>query len=250
MTTNNQEVKIYIKNITRENVEDCRKEIEKNGNKEFHSLAFQFKNIPEGWYTVDTAHMFDNQYNLVEGMRVFEWCQRLSNKGLGVFPEGYYISEGLDKLREIQNNRFACGYCGKQTDHGGWCDKCRGSEYLKPENYPLLQLLPISQKRDYSVSIPQEVIDDIQVQQEDARKKRRAKHIEDKRAKLRQEEKDLETKIEAFEWLVENGMDFDNVIYYNHTQTFCFGWRDSIPEGQRDALKAKLSGFPFAFEVK
>ena len=71
--------------------------------------------------------------------------------------------------------------------------------------------------------------------------------------KLKSIEKDIENskkELSAFTWLIENGLDHDNVIYYNHTDTFCFGWRDKLSETEKIKLTEALKGFPYKWEFK
>ena len=72
--------------------------------------------------------------------------------------------------------------------------------------------------------------------------------VEDKAARVIEEAK-IQT--EAFHWLLDNGFDdLDNVIYYQHKKTFCFGWRTSINKEDRSKLLDILCEFPFEYEIK
>lgn len=49
-------------------------------------------------------------------------------------------------------------------------------------------------------------------------------------------------------WLLDHGVDLDNVIYYTHTRKFAFGWRNPLAPEVRSALLDILSEFPFEYE--
>ncbi len=42
----------------------------------------------------------------------------------------------------------------------------------------------------------------------------------------------------------------ENLIFYPHTRTFCFGWRNPVSKEVRAELVEKLKQFPFDFEIK
>jgi hypothetical protein len=69
-------------------------------------------------------------------------------------------------------------------------------------------------------------------------------------AKLHQDIEDSKKEIKAFEWLIEHNISLDNVIYYNHTGRFCFGWRNKISEKEVPELSQKLIDFPFEYDIK
>ena len=61
---------------------------------------------------------------------------------------------------------------------------------------------------------------------------------------------EAEKKTTAYTWLLDHKFrELDNVIYYSHTDKFCFGWRE--PYGaDASVLRESLEGFPFDYEVK
>ena len=69
--------------------------------------------------------------------------------------------------------------------------------------------------------------------------------------------RNLEQKIELAEtdakgmlWLLDAGISVENLIFYPHTKTFCFGWRNPVSKKVRAELVEKLKQFPFKFEIK
>ncbi len=89
---------------------------------------------------------------------------------------------------------------------------------------------------------------EIKRSQKEARTKRLKKDIETKRERLQKDIKNSAKELEAFEWLISNDMDYKNVIYYDHTDTFSFGWNEPIQD--KEALESSLDGFPFKYEIK
>ena len=65
-----------------------------------------------------------------------------------------------------------------------------------------------------------------------------------------------EAKQEAtvFNALITAGVDPDillhNLIYYNHTKTFTFGWREPLTTSQRDTITKQIKGMPYTFTIK
>lgn len=69
--------------------------------------------------------------------------------------------------------------------------------------------------------------------------------------RLKRIEKDIEnskTELEAFTWLINNGIDHDNCIFYAHENCFSFGWRKTLSDTEKTVLIEKLTGFPFAYK--
>ena len=147
-SSTNQEIKVTIKHFNNENEKiKAKKYAKANGLKEFNSLALQFSMIPEGIYEIETEHIFNNQYNTKgknghNGYRIFEYCEKLSTQSVRPMNTGYYISKGIDKIREYQGHIKTCGYCGKQyyDTKKVFCNACLGSQYLEEKDYKLLFL--------------------------------------------------------------------------------------------------------------
>jgi hypothetical protein len=59
-----------------------------------------------------------------------------------------------------------------------------------------------------------------------------------------------EAERDGFLWFIDAGIPVDNCIYYSHTNTFCFGWRNPLPEAAAAAINAKLTNFPGKVEFK
>ena len=231
------------------------------GLKDFNRMAFQHSMIPEGKYKIDLKNIFSNQYNTIDtegkkGYRVFEYSECLttptgysSTEPLGY---GYYISKGIEEIRAYQKDLNVCGYCGKQyyKSKKVWCNACLGSEHLTEDNYLLLKLKNINDDSYYKGKIPKSIINKIKANQKQARllmlEKEKIEHMES----ILRDIKNKKIELKAFTWLVEKDIDFNNVIFYTHTNTFCFGWRDLLNDKQKEVLNKKLKNFPYNWEFK
>ncbi|HCC08601.1 TPA: hypothetical protein DEP81_01310 [Candidatus Woesebacteria bacterium] len=73
--------------------------------------------------------------------------------------------------------------------------------------------------------------------------------MENAKAKADRLIKNAEIETIAYTWLLDNNLNVvDNIIYYDHKNVFCFGWRKPIQD--KESLKSKLVGFPFPYEIK
>lgn len=255
-------MKITIKHFnTEEQLQEANNYVKKAGLQKFNSLIFQYNRIPAGEYELDLDYIFSNQYNTKgkdgrNGFRVFEYSEPLScgnghNSPLGY---GYYISEGIEEIRALQKQIKVCGYCGKQylNTKKHFCTACLGSEYLKEENYCLLRLVELMAKDKFNyenVVLPQELIEKIKKAQYKNRLKRLKEEKASKLASIKKEIASSKKELIAFKWLIERDIDFKNVIYYSYTDTFSFGWRESLSEKEQEELYKKMVGFPYSWEI-
>lgn len=62
----------------------------------------------------------------------------------------------------------------------------------------------------------------------------------------------MQTKRDGLVLLIENDIDTENVIYYDHTDKFCFGWRKPLSADDQKALLGQLNkiGFVDRFAVE
>lgn len=254
-------VKIKVKHFdTPEGKRKAERAVKAQGLKKFNSMAFQHNMIPEGVYTVDLSHVFDNQYNTVKkdghnGYRIFEYCEMLTNtNGVRPMGRGYYIARGIDKLRAYQKRVKVCGYCGAQyiDSTQKWCNKCTGSEYLTPDYYKLLKLVPVLDKNaeKYEDALPQKIRDKIKRDQLKARTVRLQKEKQQKLESIARDIEHSKLEFKAFKWLIAHDIDYKNCIYYSHTNEFCFGWRDSLSDAEKEALAHGLKDFPYKYTMK
>ena len=210
-----------------------------------------------------TDHLFEDQWNTAEGFR-------LHNKASFEWPalhikEGYYIRQNPQMIAVLQGTA-KCGYCGHQAPVGekDFCDKCISSPYLEVSNLRLLRMEPIEapeRRTGKTLKIPrgarplsEEEFAVVMPRYTEAQTKLR----EQQAAKLRAEvEAGLSKVIElatikrdGMIWILDAGIPTENLIFYPHTKTFCFGWRNPVSKEVRDELDEKLKEFPFKYEIK
>jgi len=254
-----------------------RAELEARGLPLFYVIAIPGElRVPAGTYEVDTGHLFSNQLNTVDtddskGWRVFDWYEGIHyvNGRPTARRAGHYIEvgEGYDALQQARREQFSCGYCGARyhLPDFDWCTKCRGSEYLKPEDFKLLRLRPVIEhnpRRDEEP--PADVLASIGFDHAAADRKRVLAHVE--RFREENEEKAARRGLELRfrELCAEAGLtmrDLSNLIAYRKPKTtdlrFTFGWRDHEPFTAEDAerIKAALArvhagGFDVEYKVR
>jgi hypothetical protein len=275
MTTIKTKVKYYRFDISNEEEKKQYKALSQKLNKLgltlFDSISLSdyttktsfFNKIKElenkGFIELETEFIFNNQWNTTEesfNLRVFDWAEEIyPNRKI---KEGYYL-EVNKEMTDIRENTFKCGYCGKQyfKTKERFCLNCLDSEYLTKDNLILLQLKKVSDERDFKpLSLEDETyLNNLYTKaQINGNSERGKKRIEDLKIKLLEDKtktiKNAETEYKGFMWLINKGINTNNVIYYNHTNIFCFGWKQNLSFEIEQELKQKLKNFPFKYELK
>ncbi len=214
---------------------------------------------------LETKHLFDNQWNTApipgyseNGLRVFDWYE-------SIFPnenikEGYYLDQ-TPEMREARRNTLKCGFCGAQEPAAKgyvFCPHCLDSPYLDEGALHLTRLMPIektSKKRAPLSESERAHLLPLYLEAQTVGGKSRAKASRDKaRAKaIAKYDKAIETATserDGMLWLLDNGFNVDNVIFYSHTGVFSFGWRRPLGENEVSRLLDVISEFPFPYEIK
>ena len=212
---------------------------------------------------LETKHLFEDQWSTEEGFRLhnkteFEW------PALHI-KEGYYIRQNPQMIAVLQGTA-KCGYCHHHAPVGekDFCDNCISSPYLEVSNLRLLRMEPIEapeRRTGKTLKIPrnakplsEEELAVVMPRYVEAQTKFR----EQQAAKLRADveaglSKILERatiKRDGMIWILNAGIPTENVVFYSHTKTFCFGWRNPVSKEVRAELVEKLKEFPFDFEIK
>ena len=212
---------------------------------------------------LETKYLFEDQWSTAEGFRLhnkaeFEW------PALHI-KEGYYIRQNPQMIAVLQNTA-KCGYCGSQAPAGekDFCDKCLSSPYLGVEHLHLLRMEPIEDpgrrtgkplktprsakpltEDEHAVILPRYT--------EAQTKIRQKKEAEVRAEVLKEFDKEAElatTKRDGMLWILDAGISTENLIFYPHTRTFTFGWRNEVSDIVRAKLVEKLKEFPFKYEIK
>lgn len=213
---------------------------------------------------LETKHLFDNQWNTApiegiseSGLRVFDWAlDVLNNKHI---KQGHYLDQ-TPEMTAIRETTLTCGYCGKHHALGKvFCDACLDSEYLKQEDLHLLRLLPVTTSfGGKRAPLTAEELAELLPRYKDAQlhgnTERGRKRIAKKRADILHKAElaidNAKTERDGLLWLMDHGINIDNVIYYSHTSKFCFGWRKPVGEAVKSELLDVLCEFPFDYEIK
>jgi hypothetical protein len=226
---------------------------------------------------LDTAHVFGNQWNEAGegGRRLFDWYEEYQPNRNPDLKRGHWL-EVTPEMAETRRLTLKCRYCGHQygPHHDPlpnplpgpglalFCNRCLDSEYLKPDDLPLLRLSSVAdQEADRKHTV--------QPLEGEERERLMARYVErqttgtDSRAKRRRDKQraDVVSKYEketaaalaerdGMLWLWDNGVSLDNVIYYPHTGKFSFGWRSEVAPEVESKLLDILCEFPFPYEIK
>lgn len=199
---------------------------------------------------LETKFLFDNQWNTAptktsdKGLRVFDWAEAIyPNRSI---KEGMWL-EPTSEMEEIRKNTCKCGYCGKNyyKPYQEWCTACLGSEYLTVNELHLLQLQPIKGSKKPKMVVDQELHEQYHQIQKIERVKRLEKRKKDFLESKRREMESHQFEYEVFKVLVDAGLNFENIIYYSHSNEFCFGWRTPLTKDEQSKISETLNSINF-----
>ena len=215
--------------------------------------------------TLETDNLFDNQWNSAEGFRLF-------NKAKYTYANpkykcGYWL-EQTPEMVAILTGTAKCGYCGHKAPVGekDFCDKCLGSPHLSEQDLHLLRMRPIeepglretvkSERKRYRKHAPltEQERENLLPRYVEAQTKAKSNHaqkvISDALKKCERKVKLANMEYDGTVRIAEAGIPLDNLIFYEHTETFCFGWRNGLSDEVKEVLKEKLKDFPYKIELK
>lgn len=214
---------------------------------------------------LETEHLFGNQWNTApidgvsdKGYRVFDWAEDYPIDFPKYIKRGHYLVITPD-MEEVRRNTHKCGYCGKQEPaQKGYvfCPHCMGSAYLDEKSLHLRRMLPVESderppltesERAYLIPIWKEA--QLKGAGERCEKAKKAKRLQIENGYKNAINK-AETEYKGFTWLLDNGFNVENVIYYSHTNKFSFGWMKPIDGELLSSLLDIISEFPFNYEIK
>lgn len=207
---------------------------------------------------LDTAHIFNNQWNTSapEKLRVFDWALDYTTSPI---KQGHYLAQ-TPEMRTLRDNTAVCGYCGEQEPLAKgytFCPHCLGSKYLTAETLHLTRMQPVSADRsrdkltqaEYDHLMPLFVkaqTEGVTERDKAAIARARAAVV----AKYEAAKSNASTEYHGMLWLLDHGLRTDNVIYYNHTGRFCFGWRTPLSGELLSRTLDILAEFPFDYDIK
>jgi hypothetical protein len=169
------------------------------------------------------------------------------------FPYNLQIHEGKFSVTFSNKNCWICNEFGLATE--------KNLEIFKNCKLPFGELtLDASAKKLTKLcgdlwsdvdSIPGNEIYDklLLLKKEKARQDLKQRHA-DKLASIEKNIENSKIELAADQWLIEHDVDIDNVIYYDHTGRFCFGWRNKINAAESCELVTKLVGFPYQYDIE
>lgn len=208
---------------------------------------------------LDPSFLFNNQWNEAgeKGRRLFDWYE-------AVYPdkkikEGHWL-EITPEMIAIREHTLKCGYCGKMVKddkpHKWYCEKCLGNEYLKEKDLGLLRLNPVAtewDQRSFDMTDAErdEILPRYKRGQASKNRQKVAALIPNAEQKAKKLIEHARIETEALTWLLDHGVNIiDNVIYYDHTGRFCFGWRTPLTADEKSKLLDIISEFPFDYDLK
>jgi hypothetical protein len=214
---------------------------------------------------LETAHMFDDQWNSApfagfeQGARLFNWAENIyPNRHI---KQGYWL-EQTPAMAEVLRNTLKCGFCGKQEPaQKGYvfCPHCLGSAHLTPKQLHLTRLAPVYRAHEKRAELSDAERAHLLPLYKEAQLHGSTERDKARIAKAR---RDIETEFErtvakatekrdAARWLIDRvPQALENWIFYDHTKTHCFGWREPVAAELLSALLDVLSEFPFKYEIK
>lgn len=238
----------------------------------FHEIGSSRK-LDGRTVTLETKHLFNNQWNTgpikgvtEKGLRVFDWFiqadhgSHIPNSAPHGIKRGHYL-EQTPEMQNLRSQTVCCGYCGHQEPAekaNAFCSECLDSEYLKESDLYLLRMVPVSEKNGTRKPLTAAekghllpLYRDAQIHGNTERGKAR---IKAQRARVESDYKsaiqNAQIKHDGFIWLMDRGVNTQNVIYYSHTRKFSFGWQSPIDETVLSSLLDTLPEFPFTYEIK
>lgn len=216
---------------------------------------------------LETAHLFDDQWNTAavegsaNGLRVFEFAKDYPATFPARYKKGHYL-EITEEMRAFKADWLKCGYCGHDKHKSSglvFCPDCLDSVHLEADRLHLLRLLPCGSsfngKRPELTEAERAELLPKYIEAQTVSNGSRAKaHAEKVRAdvirKAAKEIKNATTERDGMIWLMDHGLNIENVIFYNHTQRFSFGWRQPVSKEVESAILEHMSEFPFLYEIK
>lgn len=213
---------------------------------------------------LQTDFITDDQWNTApvqgiseSGFRVFDWCEPICENRC--YKYGHYL-EQTEEMATIRREMLKCGYCCEMyhiSEGKTFCTKCLGSVHLKISDLKLLRLRPAGEFNPARPKLTEEEASVLMPLYRDAQIhgvttadiERIAKAREALQNELTASIKKAQTKHDGMIWLMDRGITTYNVIYYDHKDTFSFGWRDPIDDCIINELRAELEGFPFKYQI-
>jgi hypothetical protein len=216
-----------------------------------HARACTPESIGSREVELKTEHLFDNQWNTASE-RLFDWYEEIVPHRL--IKSGHYL-DITDEMRAIRDNTLKCGYTGQMCARPGpeFNLGALGSPHLKENDLHLIRFKPVSftGNREPLTQAEKDYLVPLYIEAQSRRGKDETRvFVAELHAEFSDTVRLARMKRDGFLWMVERGIRTENCIFYSHTETFSFGWREPISRAVRDKLLEATRGFPFKLEFK
>lgn len=212
--------------------------------------------LETGPVELETGFLFENQWNSSNGLRLFDWFLE-AVPGKPNIKRGHYLDITPEMIR-IRRETYSCNYCGAMVPEAqignGLHTDCLGNVYLKESELLLVRLIRICDqwKKPLALLSEQERAWVLPIYLKAQMEASAAAREKQRAAVLAEFEKDSNAATverDGFLWLLDHGLQTENVIFYSHTGKFSFGWRSKYTGEAREVLLAALARFPFPYDV-
>jgi hypothetical protein len=217
------------------------------------------KRIEAGEVTLETAHLFSNQWN-TDTMRVFDWYEEYNIEDK--IKRGYYLDITKEMI-DVRNYTSNCGWCGKQEPSAKgylFCPHCIGSEYLTEDKLHLTRMMPVANDSpslrranlsEIETAILLPLWKESQIGGKSERGLARTKKVRDQLTELYNENSEKnEVTYQGKMWWLDQGFELDNLIYYSHTKVFTWGWRHLLTYAEVQKVLEVISEFQYDYCIK
>lgn len=219
-----------------------------------------FKEYDGTTVDLETEHLFNNQWNMVQGnLRVFDFAL----ESLPYNPNlkrGHYLEQTAE-MKEIRRNTIRCPYCGHSEPAAAgsvFCSRCLGSPYLKLEDVlkGCNRMTPVDVERDWTPLTPAEqehLLPLFKAARTAATNTQIAEFLKKTKERARKKISRAYAERRGYERLIELGLGMlamQNVIYYDHTGRFGFGWREPLSDVELSTVLDVISEFSFPYDIK
>jgi hypothetical protein len=226
----------------------------------FSDVYSQFTAYDGTVVDLQTEHLFNNQWNMEQGnLRVFDFALESLpyNRNL---RRGHYL-EQTEEMREVRRNTIRCPYCGKTEPAAAgsvFCSKCLGSPYLKLEDLlaGATRMRPIDSESGWTALQPGErnhLLPLYKAARTAATNTQIAEFLKKTKERARKKIGRAYCERRGYERLIELGLGMiamQNVIYYEHTGRFGFGWREPLSAIELSTVLDVISEFSFPYDIK
>lgn len=215
---------------------------------------------------IDPACLFENQWNTTTA-RIFDHYEGIyDNKKV---KSGHW-TEITPEMAEARRLTLKCGYCGKHygphhepAPEDGFCTACMDSQYIEKKDLKLTRLhnlIEADKPKSHSDRYPELTEQEAAIlipryihaqtiatgSRAVAKAKSDRKRVEEKRDKAIDNAKQ---EAAGMLQLLDLNYPIDNVIYYSHTDTFCFGWIKPLCKEELDHVLGFISEFHHKYDI-